>query len=117
MRQAGFIAAAHLYALDNHVERLKEDHNNARLLATGLSRIPNICIHLEDFPTNIVIFDVAETGLSAAEVVAAARAAGVGIGAFGPSTVRAVTCLNISSSQIETVVNALSTVLTSKLLA
>ena len=63
MRQAGIIAAAGLYALDHHVERLAEDHANARLLAEGLAQIPGVAIDPASVETNIVWFEV--TGRSA----------------------------------------------------
>ena len=59
MRQAGIIAAACLYALDHHVERLAEDHANARRLAEGLAEIPGIELDPATVETNIVWFDVA----------------------------------------------------------
>ena len=58
MRQVGVIAAAGLVALDNMVERLAEDHSNARKLAHGLAEIPGISIEPESLPTNLVFFDV-----------------------------------------------------------
>ena len=58
MRQVGVIAAAGLVALDNMVERLAEDHSNARKLANGLAEIPGISIDPETLPTNLVFFDV-----------------------------------------------------------
>ena len=60
MRQAGVIAAAGLYALDHHVERLAEDHANARALAEGLAEIPGVEIDPATVETNIVVFDVAD---------------------------------------------------------
>ena len=58
MRQAGVIAAAGIIALEDMVERLAEDHANARRLANGLSRIPGISIDPEGLPTNLVFFNV-----------------------------------------------------------
>ena len=58
MRQVGVIAAAGLVALDNMVERLAEDHSNARKLANGLAEIPGIGIEPDSLPTNLVFFDV-----------------------------------------------------------
>lgn len=90
MRQAGFLAAAGLYALDNHVERIAEDHEHAKLLAAGLSRIDGIRVDPDDIETNIVFFDVAGTGMRGADFVAKLRSRGVGMGAFGESLVRAI---------------------------
>ena len=58
LRQAGVIAAACLYALDNHVERLAEDHENARLLAEGLAELPGVEIDPAEVDSNIVVFAV-----------------------------------------------------------
>lgn len=113
-RQAGFLAAAHLYALDNHVDRLLDDHRHARLLSEGLSKLPLISITPTDFPTNIIFFDVAKTGLTAKEVVAAAKLSGLGLGAFGPTSIRAVTCINISAADVTRAVQILQKVLVSK---
>ncbi|RDW65150.1 hypothetical protein BP5796_09842 [Coleophoma crateriformis] len=100
MRQAGFIAAAALYALDHNVERLADDHANAKLLAIGLAKIPGVEVLWKDTATNIVLFDVAQTGFTAQEVVAAAKKEGVGLGAFGRTLMRAVTYINIPREDI-----------------
>src|SRR5207248_9017157 len=62
MRQAGIVAAAGLYALDHHIERLAEDHANARVLAEGLAAIDGVEIDPGRVETNIVIFEVADAG-------------------------------------------------------
>ena len=62
MRQAGIVAAAGVYALENNVERLAEDHANARLLADRLAAVPGIVVEPEAVETNIVFFDVKGTG-------------------------------------------------------
>ena len=67
MRQAGIIAAAGIYALDHHVNRLAEDHDRARQLARGLAELPGIAVDAERVDSNIVIFDVRGTGLTAEE--------------------------------------------------
>ena len=59
MRQAGIVAAGGLYALDHHVERLAEDHANARRLAEGLAELPGVELDPATVETNIVIFAVA----------------------------------------------------------
>ena len=73
MRQAGIIAAAGIYALEHHVERLAEDHERARRLAAGLAELPGIAVDAERVETNIVIFDVRGTGLSGEAVRRRAR--------------------------------------------
>jgi threonine aldolase len=95
MRQAGIVAAAGIYALDHHVERLAEDHANAARLAAGLA---DAGFSVWPVETNIVIFDVPG---NAAEWCAGLEAQGVRMGAIGPSTVRAVTHLDVDAAGIE----------------
>ncbi len=73
MRQGGMCAAACLYALDNNVERLAEDHAHARALARGLAQLPGLRVEAPE--TNLVFFDTAEAGMTAAEFAAAAAPA------------------------------------------
>jgi threonine aldolase len=96
MRQAGIVAAGALWGLDHNVERLAEDHANARLLAEGLAAIDGVSIDPALVETNIVIFDVAEP----AALVAALAAVGVEMSVFGPH-VRAVTHLDVDSEGVE----------------
>jgi len=65
MRQSGILAAAGLVALEKMTARLQEDHDNARLLAEGLARIPGIKIDPKKAPTNILVFDISGTGMDA----------------------------------------------------
>jgi threonine aldolase len=101
MRQAGIIAAGGVYALRHNVERLAEDHANARRLAEGLAELPGIAIDLAGVETNLVFFDVAGTGLTAPEFAEALLARGVRVGAMGSSRVRAVTHLDVSRAGVE----------------
>ena len=98
MRQAGIIAAAGSYALAHHVERLADDHANARLLADELLRGDDIEIDLATVQTNIVVFSLVERrGVpDAATFVERCRERGVLLNAFGPRTVRAVTHLDVN---------------------
>lgn len=96
MRQAGIVAAGALWALDHNVERLAEDHANARLLAEGLAEIDGVSIDPALVETNIVVFDVAEP----AALVAVLAADGVEMSVFGPH-VRAVTHLDVDRDGIE----------------
>ena len=98
MRQAGILAAAGLYALDHHVERLAEDQANARAFALALSDCPGIRIDLTSVQTNIVYFDV--PGQDAASIIEPLAAAGVDIGSMGPQTLRAVTHLDVNANDI-----------------
>ncbi len=100
MRQAGIIAAAGIYAFEHNVERLQEDHDNAKHLAKGLAEIPGIQIDPDDIETNIVFFDVSETGRTGAEINSASTDKGVRMGGRGQS-IRAVTHLDISKNAID----------------
>ncbi len=77
MRQAGVLAAAGLIALEKMPERLHEDHANARLLAEGLAELPGIDINPENVPTNIIIIDIAGTGMEAVEFTEKLKQRGV----------------------------------------
>jgi threonine aldolase len=110
MRQAGIIAAGGLYALRHHVERLAEDHANARRLAEGLAALPGVVLDPATVETNIVLFEL--TGpLDAAGFVERLLAHGVRTGAMGPRTVRAVTHLDVRAAQIERAITAARAVL------
>lgn len=101
MRQAGIVAGAGLYALRHNVERLAEDHANARHFATLLSAIPGISVDPAAVETNIVFFDVASTGMTGPEMVAGLREKGVRTGAWPYETkVRAVTHLDLTREDI-----------------
>jgi threonine aldolase len=96
MRQAGIVAAAALYALDHNVERLADDHANARALAEGLAAIDGVEIDPATVETNIVIFEVSEPEA----LVAALPERGVEMGVFG-DRVRAVTHLDVDAAGVE----------------
>jgi threonine aldolase len=101
MRQVGILAAAGLHALDHHVERLAEDHENAKRLALGLSEMPGIELKPEVVETNIVMFEVVAPDLGADGLVDGLAADGVLMIPFGPATVRAVTHLDVSTADID----------------
>ncbi|HLJ29859.1 MAG TPA: GntG family PLP-dependent aldolase [Candidatus Angelobacter sp.] len=96
MRQAGILAAAGLIALEKMPPRLKEDHENARLLAEGLAQIPGIKIDPQKVPTNILVFDVGETGIEANEFNQRLAVKKVLANVIGPELMRFVTHLNVS---------------------
>ena len=102
MRQAGIIAAGAIYALENHRERLADDHANARDLARGIAELPGIEVDLGSVESNIVIFRV--TTMPADELVEKLGAAGVAVLATGPDSIRAVTNLMVSAADIEAAV-------------
>jgi len=111
MRQVGRLGAACLYALDHHVERLAEDHVRARRLAEALGTMAGVRLDPSEVETNIVIFDVSPSGLSAAEVSRRAAAAGVLIGASGPACIRAVTHLDVDDAGISRAIDVLGGIL------
>lgn len=101
MRQAGILAAAGIYALEHHVGRLKEDHDNAKRLARKLQQIPAVTINPQHVDTNIVIFDVTGHRLTPPALVDALKQDGVLINAIGGGSFRAVTHLDVSAAAID----------------
>lgn len=102
MRQVGILAAACLYGLDNNVERLEVDHQNAKRLAQGLAGMDGITIDPERVVTNIVLFDVGSTSVDADTFAERLAPAGVLLIPFGPTTLRAVTHLDVTTADIDT---------------
>ncbi|MBD0318304.1 MAG: DegT/DnrJ/EryC1/StrS family aminotransferase, partial [Thermoleophilia bacterium] len=108
MRQAGIVAAAGLYALAHHVERLAEDHANARRLAEGFVE-GGLPVDLGQVETNFVLLDVARMGFDPDEAVARLRVEGVGLSFASRSGVlRAVTHLDVSREDVERAVPAVA---------
>jgi threonine aldolase len=108
MRQAGVIAAAGLYAFEHNVERLAEDHENARYLEAGIAAIDGCEIVQGPAETNIVFFDIARTGKSQGEVGAALMREGVRMHEMrGTTRFRAVTHLDVSRADCELALLAL----------
>ena len=105
MRQAGILAAAGLYVLEHNIPRLADDHANAKRLASALGGIRGIGIDPDRVETNIVIFDIAETGRSPAEAAERLKRAGVLVVPFGKTLLRAVTHLDIRTEDIDEAVN------------
>ena len=101
MRQVGIFAAAGLHALDHHMSRLKEDHDNAALIAKRLSESSHVRLSLDTVQTNIIVFSVTAEGPDGPGIVARARERGVLIIAFGPRTIRLVTHLDVTRGQCE----------------
>ena len=99
MRQAGVIAAGAIYALDHHVDRLAEDHANARKLATGLSRIPGISIDPEALSTNLVFFTIEAS--NHAELTRKIDERGVLLGPRGGGFCRMVTHADVTSDDVD----------------
>jgi threonine aldolase len=107
-RQSGIVAAGCLYALDHHVERLAEDHANARLIGARLAGCAGVAIDLDALETNIIVFELRDGAPDAATVVARAAQRDVQVLAFGPRTVRAVTHLDVSRADCELAADALA---------
>ena len=100
MRQAGIAAAGCLYALDHHVDRLVQDHENARRLARGLAEIDGIKVRTSVPDTNMVFFDATGLGLSNREFLDRLAASGVRLSGAG-GAIRAVTHLDVSLADID----------------
>ncbi len=114
MRQVGIIAAAGLYALEHHFDRLREDHQRAKRLAKGLKELKGISLDPEHVETNIVIFDVTETGRTALEIAEAMKSYGILIHPFGKTQIRLVTHLDVTGEDIEVALKAFEQVLEKK---
>ncbi len=109
MRQAGIIAAGALYALENHRERLADDHTNARTLAEGICGLPGIELDPAEVETNIVIFRI--TTIPAREFAEQLNNRGVRVLATAPDTIRAVTNLMVSREDIQEAIAVLREIL------
>jgi threonine aldolase len=101
MRQAGVLAAAGLLALEESPKRLHIDHENAQFLAEGLAETPGIKINPAKVVTNILFFDVSETGLPASEVSRRLAEQSVLINASSPTMLRAVTHCDVDREGCE----------------
>jgi len=102
LRQAGIVAAGALYALDHNVDRLADDHANARALAEGLAEIEGVTLDPGEVETNIVIFEVAEPE----RLCAALERDDVRMGVVGARQVRAVTHLDVDADGVQRAVQA-----------
>lgn len=104
MRQAGICAAACLYALDHHIDRLAEDHDNARVLARGLAGIDGLAV--ETPQTNLVYADTTAAGVTAADLLGRLRQDGIMVSAMGEYRIRACTHLDVDRAGVEDAVAA-----------
>jgi threonine aldolase len=111
MRQAGIVAAGCVHALDHHVDRLGDDHDNAKRLAQGLAEMPGIGLDPSLIETNIVFFDLSHAGPSAPALAARLAERGVRIGAMGERRMRAVTHLDIDEAAIDKALDLMATCL------
>ena len=110
MRQAGVLAAAGVVALDSMIDRLAEDHANARLLAEGIAQIPGLTIDLSLVQTNIVVFEA--VAMPPTTLIARLAAEGVKIIPFGGKRCRAVTHYGIDRQDILTALALLNRIMT-----
>jgi threonine aldolase len=100
LRQAGMCAAACIYALDHNIDRLAEDHANAKALARGLAQLPGIVV--EQSETNLVFFDISGAGMTADALAERTRREGVMLSTVGRDRVRACTHLDVDRAGIDT---------------
>jgi len=112
MRQAGVLAAAGLVALDNMVERLADDHSNAKRLAEGLANIQGISVDPTSIQTNIVIFEISESAGNADDVINELANEGVLVTYPGQQSLRMVTHRHISASDIDEALSRVAKVMT-----
>jgi len=121
MRQAGVLAAAGIVALEQMVDRLQEDHDNARILAEGIATIPGLSLDPKTVQTNIVFFDLdherheKHERMSAEQFVQALHDAGVWVLALGPGRVRAVTHYGIEKAHVQEALQVMRRVMAGKL--
>ena len=113
MRQAGVLAGAALYAMENHFERLAEDHANAKRLAEGIANIKGLTLEPDQaahgVETNLVFFDISPSlGMTAADLCAKLKAEGVLMLPPGQRRVRAVTHLDVTGEMVERALKAIA---------
>ncbi|MGI6226773.1 MAG: beta-eliminating lyase-related protein, partial [Peptococcales bacterium] len=107
LRQAGILAAAGIYALENLVARLKEDHQNATRLAKALNELPGLSVPLETVQTNIVMVDINHPKLNAIESVKVLQNKGILVNNTTQTRLRFVTHRDVSCDDIEVVIKAM----------
>jgi len=111
MRQAGILAAAGIVALNEMVDRLADDHANARKLALGLAQIPDISIDPDQIRTNILFFEVTRKDLTQEQFVQRIGAEGVRMLVSGAQKIRAVTHYHITAEDIDRALKVISKVM------
>jgi threonine aldolase len=111
MRQAGIVAAAGIVALEQMVDRLAEDHRNARRLAEGIARIPGLAIRIDAVQTNMVLFKVVDPRFTLMSFIAAVRERGVRLGELGRGHVRAATHAGVTRDDVDRALAAIAEVL------
>jgi threonine aldolase len=114
MRQSGILAAAALYALEHHVDRLAEDHANARRLAEGIRKIDHLQFASDEIDTNMLFFRIDPAWGTAGEFIEKIKAQGVWMLASAPATIRAVTHLDISEADVDRAIEIIASTMKSK---
>ena len=112
MRQAGIIAAAGIVALETMVDRLQEDHTNARLLADGIANLSGIVLDPETIKTNIIYFDLDDAAMESANFLTVLAAKGIQFFDTGPRRFRMVTHYGITAEDILYTIDAFKQTLT-----
>ncbi len=111
MRQVGILAAACIYAVENHFQRLEEDHKRAKQFAKAISEIPSVKLDLETAQTNIVIFDVDIPSFNAENFLIKLQENGVLMLEIDPNRIRAVTHLDLTQEDIDKAVDVMRNLL------
>ena len=104
MRQAGIIAAAGIFAIDNHYERLHDDHRRAQEIAAELNKLPGIYIEPEEVETNLVIFKIDTSRYTPKEYCGKMKEEGILMFPFGEDMIRMVTHLHITDDDVDVVI-------------
>jgi len=111
MRQCGIIAAAGITALEQMVDRIAEDHANARRLADGIAEIPGLSLDAEKVQTNIIYFDLTSEKITTETLIKHLAGQGIKMLALGPKRLRAVTHYGISTGDIDVTLKALQKIM------
>lgn len=111
MRQAGIAAAAALYALDHHIERLTEDHRNAQVIAQAIADTPGLRLDPPEVETNLIWFEADPAFATAKEIATLLKQRGILISAVGSHRMRACTHLDVSADQAERAAETIRAVL------
>jgi len=111
LRQGGIVAAAAIHAIDNHIDRLADDHANARTFAEGIANNPGIQVDLESVETNLVFFDVDPAVISTVALSTSLREQGVHINPLGVNRMRACTHLDVNRADVLRAAAAISDVI------
>jgi threonine aldolase len=107
MRQAGYLAAACLYALDHHVERIADDHTHARIIAAAIREVPGLTLTPDSVESNLIWFEVGQQMGTAKDVAGRLKAMGVLVAPLGATVIRAVTHLDVDHIQCQKAAEAI----------